>query len=577
MQTSKNTLLAYASCFWLCLLCANTGWAEEHILNYHSDITVHADASMTVLESITIKAEGNAVQRGIYRDFPTHYKDRLGNNYRVDFEVLGVNRDEQSEDWHTEDRSNGVRVYAGSADRLLAPGIYTYQIRYRTNRQLGYFADHDELYWNVNGNGWTFAINSISASITLPTHVPPADVSLEGYVGTLGARGRQFATSSQATPDKQNVQKFSIRATRALAPREGLTLVLSWPKGLVYEPTQWHKLLYLLQDNLGLLLALLGLVGSLIYLHRSWHKVGRDPKPGPIFAHYEPPDNYSPASTRYISQLGYDNETFSAAIVNLAVNGHLTISYDNKTYTLQQQASDAPLAAGEAVLLKYLFRNEAVVTLENSNHQIISAARKAHKRALQHDYANTYFLINTGHIWPSLAGLILALIIILVLDAMTPFAAGVLVLSGLIHLIYVYLLKAPTLKGRRLMDKLEGFKLYLEVAEKDDLNLQHPPQMTPKLFERYLPFAIALGVEQAWAEQFTEVFAKLAADQGVAYHPTWYRGNFSARKMANFAGNIGQEFNSAISSAATPPGSSSGGGGGGFSGGGGGGGGGGGW
>ena len=127
------------------------------------------------------------------------------------------------------------------------------------------------------------------------------------------------------------------------------------------------------------------------------------------------------------------------------------------------------------------------------------------------------------------------------------------------------------------MDKLEGFELYLKVAEQDDLNLRHPPDMTPELFERYLPYAVALGVEQAWAEQFTSVFAALASD-GVDYQPRWYHGGtFDTRHLGGFAETVGSSFSSAISSAAKAPGSASGAGGGGSAGGGGGGGGGGGW
>ncbi len=153
------------------------------------------------------------------------------------------------------------------------------------------------------------------------------------------------------------------------------------------------------------------------------------------------------------------------------------------------------------------------------------------------------------------------------------FYAGVIVL----HIAFAYLLKAPSGRGRRLMNKLEGFKLYLEVAEKDDLALRHPPDMTPELFEKYLPFAIALGVEQEWAEQFSQVFTRLGGAADGAYSPYWYHGNFSSNRMGNFASSVGGNFSSAISSAAAAPGSSSGSGGGGFSGGGGGGGGGGGW
>ena len=157
-------------------------------------------------------------------------------------------------------------------------------------------------------------------------------------------------------------------------------------------------------------------------------------------------------------------------------------------------------------------------------------------------------------------------------------AVVVFIVIGVVNALFHQLMKAPTLLGRKIMDQLEGFKLYLSVAEKDRLNLANPPKETPELFEKYLPYALALDVEQKWSERFASVLAAAQAGDGGTYHPMWYHGTSWSRLGAGgFANSLGSSFNSAISSSATAPGSSSGSGGGGFSGGGGGGGGGGGW
>ena len=145
--------------------------------------------------------------------------------------------------------------------------------------------------------------------------------------------------------------------------------------------------------------------------------------------------------------------------------------------------------------------------------------------------------------------------------------------------LFYWLLKAPTLFGRREMDKIEGFKLFLSVSEKDELNFRTPINKTPELFEKYLPYALALGVENQWAERFASILnTELTPEQG-GYRPGWYSGttNWSMLGAAGFASSLSSSFSSAVSSSSVPPGSSSGGGGGGFSGGGGGGGGGGGF
>ncbi len=146
-----------------------------------------------------------------------------------------------------------------------------------------------------------------------------------------------------------------------------------------------------------------------------------------------------------------------------------------------------------------------------------------------------------------------------------------------LNALFYHLLKAPTLTGRKIMDQIEGFKLYLSVAEKERLNLLNPPEKTPALFEKYLPFALALDVENAWSEQFAEVLAR-AGTETQPYSPVWYSGSsWDSFHTSRFTNSLGSSFASAISSSSSPPGSSSGSGGGGFSGGGGGGGGGSGW
>jgi hypothetical protein len=87
---------------------------------------------------------------------------------RVFFGVQCVLKDGEAEPWRTEDRGNGVRVYMGSGDVTLLPGEYTYSLTYRTDRQLGFFERHDELYWNATGNAWEFPIKAASATVALP-------------------------------------------------------------------------------------------------------------------------------------------------------------------------------------------------------------------------------------------------------------------------------------------------------------------------------------------------------------------------------------------------------------------------
>src|SRR5690606_6406721 len=157
---------------------------------------------------------------------------------------------------------------------------------------------------------------------------------------------------------------------------------------------------------------------------------------------------------------------------------------------------------------------------------------------------------------------------------LTPLLALPLVLSAFAWM------SAPTREGRELMDRIEGFEQYLSITEEDRLEALHPPEKTPELFERFLPYAIALGVENRWADKFAAVLSAASADPSRRDDHTfgWYSGSSNAwSNPSRFAGAVGASLASSVASASTAPGSSSGSGGGGSSGGGGGGGGGGGW
>jgi uncharacterized membrane protein len=156
-----------------------------------------------------------------------------------------------------------------------------------------------------------------------------------------------------------------------------------------------------------------------------------------------------------------------------------------------------------------------------------------------------------------------------------------LVASVLLHAVFHHLLKAPTRAGRGVLDKIEGFKLFLSAVDGDRMNRVPSTAKTPETFEKFLPYALALDVEQAWAEKFSGVLrsASASGQDSTVYSPAWYSGSaWNGLGTSGFVGSFSDSFSGAISSSSTAPGSSSGGGGGGGgSGGGGGGGGGGGW
>ena len=279
----------------------------------------------------------------------------------------------------------------------------------------------------------------------------------------------------------------------------------------------------------------------------------------------------------------FDKRSFTAAIVNMARKGYIDIIEEDSEFTLQKKKEDtSQLTPGEKVLSEKLFRYQDIIILENKEHSRFRSAILGLKKALTKEFRSHYFNLNLSWLAPGLAISLISLVLMIVsllltMSDMTSIMIIFVVAIIGINILFAWLIKAPTLHGRNIMDEIEGFKMYLSVAEKERLNLLNPPERTPELFEKFLPYAIALGVENKWGDQFTSVFSKLDKEGG-QYHPSWYHGqHLSSFGVSNFTLSLGSSLSSSISSAASPPGSSSGSGGGGSSGGGGGGGGGGGW
>ena len=564
------------------LACAMSAFAQERILPYDSELSLNPDGSLDVVEHIRVRAEGSNIRRGIYRTFPTRYKDRHGNSIVVDFDVVEVLRDGRPEPWFIEKLGNGVRLNTGNDDFLPTPAEFTFTLHYRTTRQLGFFAGHDELYWNAIGTGWDFGIEGGSVELRLPQPVPVADMRAEGYTGAQDARGQDYV----AEVVSPGIARW--RLTAPLQAGEGFTIVLSFPKGVFAEPTPAQKLWWLLKDNRAGLIALAGLLVLLAYCYTRWRRVGRDPRAGTVVVQYDPPDALSPAALRYVERMGHDTRGFSADVLSLAVDGHLRIHRDKGLLTDDWQLErtspgSAPGDEARSAMLHGLFGGKPMVELDKKNATALQKVVSDHGKALEKRFKGTMFKLNGSKVLVAfligLAFSVAAFVFGLGTGTGLLIALPPIVLMIVVVIVFAFLVRAPTPEGRKLLDRIEGLRRYLSVADKPDLQrLRGPgtnePALDAKRFEFLLPYAVALDVEDAWTKKFTLAVgaaAAAAATSAIA----WYHGGGRAGigDIGDFSKSIGNSFASQIASSSTPPGSSSGGGGGGFSGGGGGGGG----
>ena len=565
-------------CLALLLLLPAFAAADERILRFHSDVVIQADGWIEVTENITVRAEGQRIRRGIYRDLPNEYRDKNNNTHIVSIEPLVVTRNGAREDFHKVNIDRGIRVYFGHSDRYINSGEHTYQFRYRAHRMLGFFEEHDELYWNVTGFDWAFPIDEATATVSFQFDVPPARLSFEAYTGPFGGRGRDYTANITADG------AVTFKANEALSAVNGLTIVVGWPKGFVEEPTALTRFGWLVRDNISVIIAFSGLLLLWGYYLPVWRNHGKDPEEGVIVPRYHPPDGFSPASLRYIRQMYYDDKVMTAAVVNLAVKGYLKINAKGGDHSLTKTdpgSDPPPMAPGEQELYDGLFGASApgkTVELSDDNHVRLGAAKKAHGKSLKSDYKKRYFETNGLLNAPGVVIVIGTLLAALNIGSGKAFWVICVIIAMILTMVFfAVVMRRPTIRGRKLLDQMLGFRDYIEVAEKDELNLRNPPDKTPQLFELYLPYALALGVDQAWSEKFASVLSSVRDPSGKGWQPTWYNGAWDSSRPLATTNSLSSGLNSAIARSVTPPSSSSGGGGGGFSGGGGGGGGGGGW
>jgi uncharacterized membrane protein YgcG len=550
--------------------------AEERILRFDSKLDIQADGSLLVTENILVRAEGSRIRRGIYRDFPTRYRDRYGNKVEVAFELLNVQRDGRSEPSFTERLANGVRINTGDNTFLSTPGDFTFTIHYRTTRQLGFFSDHDELYWNVTGLGWAFPMDEVSARVSLPSPVQSTALQLDGYTGRFGEKGKDYLASS----DEPGVASF--HTTRSMEPQEGLTIAVGFPKGIIQAPTAAQKSGWFLRDNRGVLVALAGLILLALFYLRRWTRFGIDPPSGPIFPRYQPPEGFAPGELRMMRRMGNDQLCFSADVVDMGVHGFLQIHQGSGSsgwrLVREPHASLDVLSESQRVLAASLFKDGDEIELKNTQAARVSGAIAAHAAQMSKRLKPRFFQSHGGTI---LAGFVFFGLIELVAFLVSggngmPALIVLGVLAVVMHIVFARLMKAPTPEGRKLLDEIEGLRMYLGVAERDELKSitgpDHAPTLDAKRYEALLPFAMALQVEKAWTGKFTAAVGAAAAQQA---SPAWYHGSSPGTSMnlASIGNSLGSALTQQISASSTPPGSSSGGGGGGSSGGGGGGGG----
>lgn len=493
---------------------------------------------------------------GIFRTIPVQYRTPQGLNYTLRLDVESVTDDEGRELKYESSRERHYRklkIWVPAA----TDATRTVKLRYRVANGLRFFDEHDELYWNVTGDEWEVPIESASAHVRLPGGA--SGVRATAFRGTYGSTEQSDVSTE---PDGVHV-----RTTRALGMREGLTIVVGWNPGVVHRPTAVEKTTEAVHSNLPLV------IPPLIFaaMYRLWRKRGRDPELAPIAAQYEPPPQMTPAELGTLVDGKPDMRDITASIVDLAVRGFLHIEevenerffglYTDRDYTFtlkKDRGQWTALKPHERDLLEAMFTGAGTsVTLsdlKNKFYKHLPGLREELYGRLVKDgfYTGRPDRVRLAYV---IGGILLGVLIgvasaaILTARGMQPvsgIAAGV--ASALIVVVFGWFMPSRTARGTRELEKVLGFREFLSRVEADRLDRL---VKTPEMFEKFLPFAMALGVENTWAKAFDGIYSQ---------PPSWYTGPHGVHtfRASSFTHNLGVMSTTAAATMSSAPRSSGG-------------------
>lgn len=565
------------------LLFAQVVVAQEKINNYNINIFINKDSSIRVEEEIKYNF-GDLEKHGIYRDISIKYKAR-GGNYKLRISDVTV-VDEFGNHYNFEQSypDNNLRLKIGDADAYVT-GQKVYKIQYTVGRAINYFTNHDELYWNAVGVGWTVPIDHVQVKVYLPTAFKSEQLQKGCFMGYYGSTSTCSQNNYLWTMDEKDMVGGMLFSDENLQTGQGLTIVIGLPKEVLIEPTWLEKYKEVIKDNGILVLPVLVFIIMLCL----WYARGRDPKGREtIIAQFDAPDNLTPAEVGAIIDEKADNMDVSATIIDLAVKGYLKIGRSDKSGDYEliklKEADDLGNKFEKSVLTG-LFSSKSNLRLKvaldkigdtlklegtalgklvSDNLEKLDSNEQAdgHKVELfdlknvfyktldvvkdeiyESTTAKGYFAKNPKKIRTKYLVLGISMIFLGIPFGVSLLGITSIILSGIIVIFFAFRIPARTRKGVLAREHILGLKKYLTVAEKDRIKFHNAPEKRPEVFEKLLPFAMVLSVEKEWAKQFEGVYNG---------QPNWYKDYrglpFSAMYLTTSLDHFSSQTQTAISS-----------------------------
>jgi uncharacterized membrane protein YgcG len=539
------------------------------VADFNETISVHEDGSAGVHERITLTFEGE--WHGIHRFIPVEYPGARGTNYTLFLNVTRVTDGNGGKLKYESSTSNGFRdlkVFIPDA----VDATRTVEIDYTVRNGTRFFEDHDEFYWNVTGNDWPVPIDHASALVTFPGSAA-GSLRAQAFTGAYGSAERGASAEVAGS-------EVSFETSNPLPMRGGMTIDVFIPKGILREPGALTRFLWFVGSNPIVFLPL----WTFAVMFTLWWYKGRDPDPGlSVAPMYEPPAGMTPAEAGALLDDKVHPRDITSTLVDLAVRGFVKIEqvdekglvFHHKDYVfhlLKPRDEWGRLVPHERVMMENVFgisSETRLSSLKNRFYMALPAIQEDIKSALK---TKGIYLLDPD----SANGYSIAALVLVVAPFAVAYFVGydifgsfvLLIACGIVSAIVWWLfarqMTAKTVQGGRTRVAVLGFQEFMNRVDADRLK-----RMPPDTFEKYLPYAMALGVEHQWAQAFAGIVKDppawyVSPNGGMGFNPIFFSSS-----MHSMATDMHQVFVSAPRASSTGSGwSGGGGGGGGFSGGG---------
>jgi hypothetical protein len=533
----------------------------EVIHSFDTQIVAHKDGSMDLAETINYDFESSS-RHGIYRYIPLY--SSVGNLYRIiQIKNIFVQMDGTDEKFTTSNDAKKLNIKIGDPNILIS-GSHIYKIYYTILNGIGSnFSDHDEIYWNITGNGWDVPIEKSSGVIKTD----------------FGINTKQticFTGAYQSTLKDCTAKNGIAYSNNILGIGEGLTVAVSFPvntfpKSILSksQPQTFSNWLFsLIVDNYLYIYLFVNLVLPVVLLiwylrHKNKRRFGK-----PVVSFEIPKDEkgnpIKPAVAGTIDSAKLDRDDVTATIFHLAIRKYIKIeekdtknkmlgvfdTTDKKQTIKKLKEKDENLSVYEKTLMTRLFKDGDSIVVSELSKDFYETFQDMDDNIFTELVKNKLYVKNPK----TQKGLLLGLgIFAILLYLNLPLGITLLFLSRKLN--------GRTQLGDEMDYQVDCLKIFLKAMDRNY------KWQANKLYvvEEMIPYAIALGL----INEFMSALEKMEID----YKPTWYTG-YSGHFYVGYAA-LFVATNSSITTSA--PSSSSGFSGGGFSGGGGGGGGGGSW